>query len=343
MSNTTGINAYAVLQAGGPFQPYRVRVGALGATEVELDVLYCGICHSDLSMIENEWGLSQYPMIAGHEVIGRVAATGRQVKRFAPGAIVGLGWNSGYCEICHLCRMGDRNLCREARFTVLTNGGFADKVRADVNSLVAIPDGVDLVSAGPLLCGGITIFNPLLQFDIKPTDRVAVIGIGGLGHLAVMFLNAWGCEVTAFTSSVYKRRDALALGAHNTLNSLDPAEIEAADSHFDFILSTVNVNLDWDLYIQALKPKGRLHFVGVVVDPIQCTLLPMILGQRTMSASPVGSPATMETMLDFCARHRIRPRVEVYPMHQIEAAFQHLKSGKANYRVVLSREGDTPD
>ncbi|WP_226648580.1 NAD(P)-dependent alcohol dehydrogenase [Microbulbifer variabilis] len=338
MASGTTINAYGIMQAGGPFKPYQVKVGDLGATEVELEVLYCGICHSDLSMIEDEWGVSKYPMVAGHEVIGRVLASGEQAGHFKPGTFVGLGWNSGYCETCHYCRRGDQNLCAEARFTTLTGGGFADKARADMGSLVVIPEGVDLVSAGPLLCGGITVFNPLVQFGIEPTAKVAVIGIGGLGHLALMFLNAWGCEVTAFTSSEHKRTEALSLGAHKTLNSRDPEEIKSASMSFDFIISTVNVNLDWDLYIQALKPKGRLHFVGAVVDPIQFTLFPMIFGQRSISASPVGSPATIETMLDFVAHHQIRPQVEIYPMSQIEEAFKHLKSGNPKYRIVLSRE-----
>ncbi|WP_444913452.1 NADPH-dependent aldehyde reductase Ahr [Microbulbifer sp. TRSA007] len=339
MSTASTINAYAVLEAGGPFKTYQIAAGDLGATEVELEIMYCGICHSDLSMIENEWGIGQYPMVAGHEVIGRVTAMGEQVAHLKKGTVVGLGWNSGYCETCHTCRIGDLNLCREAKFTILTNGGFADKTRADMSSLVVIPDGVDYASAGPILCAGITVFNPLVQFGIKPTDKVAVIGIGGLGHLALKFFHAWGCEVTAFTSSEEKRKEALALGAHKTLNSRDPAEIQAAAMSFDFILSTVNVSLDWDLYIQALKPKGRLHFVGAVTNPIQFTLFPLLYGQRSISASPVGSPGTIETMLEFVAHHKIKPEIEIFPMSQIEAAFEHLKSGKAKYRIVLSQEG----
>ncbi|WP_444944189.1 NAD(P)-dependent alcohol dehydrogenase [Microbulbifer sp. ZKSA006] len=339
MSIVSTINAYAVLEAGGPFKSYQLELGELGATEVELEIMYCGICHSDLSMIENEWGNGQYPMIAGHEIIGRITAVGEQVTHLKKETVVGLGWNSGYCKTCHTCRTGDFNLCKEAKFTILTNGGFADKVRADVSSLVVIPDGVDPVSAGPLLCAGITVFNPLVQFDVKPTDKVAVIGIGGLGHLALKFFNAWGCEVTAFTSSEEKRKEALSLGAHKTLNSRDPLDIEAATTNFDFILSTVNANLDWDLYIQTLKPRGRLHFVGTVPNPIQFTLFPLIFFQRSISASPAGSPGTMETMLEFVAHHQIRPEVEIFPMSQIEAAFEHLRSGKARYRIILSREG----
>jgi uncharacterized zinc-type alcohol dehydrogenase-like protein len=288
-------------------------------------------------MIDNEWGLTDYPLVAGHEVIGKIAATGAAVQNLSAGTIVGLGWHAGYCGHCHSCKTGDQNLCTDAKSTIVAHhGGFADKVRADASSVVVIPDGIDLPSAGPLLCGGITVFNPIIQFGVKSTDKVAVIGIGGLGHLALQFLNAWGCEVTAFTSSESKRKEALTLGAHKTLNSRDDEEIEAAASSFDFVLSTVNVKLNWDLYVNTLKPKGRLHFVGATLEPLDLAAFPLIGGQRSVSGSPVGSPATIEQMLEFAKLHQIKPQVESYPMQDINAAFDHLKSGKARYRIVLS-------
>lgn len=250
---------------------------------------------------------------------------------------VGLGWHSGYCGECGSCLSGDQNLCAGAKGTIVArHGGFADKVRADASSVVVIPEGMDLESAGPLFCGGITVFNPLVQFDVKSTDKVAVIGIGGLGHIALKFLNAWGCEVTAFTSSESKRQEALALGAHKTLNSRDPLAIEAAAGSFDFIISTVNVKLDWNLYVNTLKPRGRLHFVGATLEPLDLAVFPLLAGQRSVSGSPVGSPATIAQMLEFARRHDIRPQVEVFPMNEINAAIDHLRSGKARYRVVLS-------
>ena len=336
---TTTINAYAITEAGGTFEPFTYQVDELAGNEVEIDVLYCGICHSDLSMAENEWGMTKYPLVAGHEIIGKIAAVGKDVKHLTVGTHVGLGWHSGYCGDCQACDAGDENLCQLATGTIVArHGGFADKVRADATSVVAIPDGLDLASAGPLLCGGITVFNPLVQFDVKSTDKVAVIGIGGLGHIALQFLNAWGCEVTAFTSSDAKRQEALELGAHKTLNSRDPAEIEAAANSFDFIISTVNVKLDWNLYLNTLKPKGRLHFVGATLDPLDIGVFSLITAQRSVSGSPVGSPATIETMLNFARSHNIRPQVEMYPMNQINEAFEHLESGKAKYRIVLSNQ-----
>lgn len=337
MSQSNQINAYAALEAGGTLQPYSYDVGELAADEVEIEVLHCGICHSDVSMIDNEWEISEYPLVGGHEVIGKVVATGSNVQNLEKGTVVGVGWHSGYCGHCHSCKNGDQNLCRDAQGTIVAHhGGFAEKLRADAASVVVIPEGIDLKSAGPLLCAGITVFNPLAQFDVKSTDKVAVIGIGGLGHIALQFLNAWGCEVTAFTSSESKRQEALELGAHKTLNSRDKEEIKSAYGSFDFILSTVNVKLDWNTYVNTLKAKGRLHFVGATLEPLDLGVFPLIGGQKSVSGSPVGSPATMESMLEFAKLHDIKPQIESYPMEQINEALDHMKSGKARYRVVLS-------
>jgi len=339
MTTSKTINAYAVNEAGGQFEAFSYEVGELQPDEVEIDVLHCGICHSDLSMVDNEWGISQYPLVAGHEIIGKVAARGSNVQNLEQGMTVGLGWHSGYCGHCHSCKTGDQNLCQTAQGTIVAHhGGFADKVRAEAASVIEIPEGIDLASAGPLLCGGITVFNPLVQFDVKSTDKVAVIGIGGLGHIALQFLNAWGCEVTAFTSSEAKHQEAVGLGAHRTLNSRDASEIEAAAGSFDFIISTVNVKLDWNLYVNTLKPRGRLHFVGATLEPLDLGVFPLIMGQRSISGSPVGSPATIDSMLAFAKLHQVKPQVEMYPMSKINDAFDHLKSGKAKYRIVLSNE-----
>jgi uncharacterized zinc-type alcohol dehydrogenase-like protein len=331
MPTTTTINAYAASEPGASLEAFTYEVGELQPNEVEIDVLYCGICHSDLSMVDNEWGMSQYPLVGGHEVIGKISSVGANIEHLEVGTTVGLGWHSGYCGHCESCHTGDENLCAKAQGTIVErHGGFADKVRADAASVIVVPDGIDLKSAGPLLCGGITVFNPLIQFDVKSTDKVAVIGIGGLGHIALKFLNAWGCEVTAFTSTESKREEAL------SLNSRDAAEIEAAAYSFDYIISTVNVKLDWNLYINTLKPKGRLHFVGAALEPLDIGAMSLIMKQRSISGSPVGSPATIEKMLDFANRHQIQPQVEMFPMSKINDAFDRLKSGEARYRIVLS-------
>jgi uncharacterized zinc-type alcohol dehydrogenase-like protein len=332
------IRGYAAFEAGGELKPFEYDPGALGRDEVEIEVEHCGICHSDLSMLDNDWGFTQYPLVPGHEVVGTISRVGEGGSSLQPGQKVGLGWQSGYCMTCSTCMEGDHNLCAAAAGTIVgRHGGFADKVRASAASVVALPQGVDAQTAGPLFCGGITVFNPLIQFNVKPTNKVGVIGIGGLGHMALQFLNAWGCDVTAFTSSGAKKKEALTMGAHQTIDSRDPDAIEAAAGTFDLILSTVNVKLDWNGYVAALRPKGRMHFVGATVEPLDLSVFPLLMGQRSVSASPVGSPANIARMLAFAAQHKIRPVTESFRFDQVNEAMARLRSGEARYRIVLSR------
>ncbi len=332
------INAFAAFEPKGELKPFEYDPGELKAHEVEIEVQTCGICHSDLSVLDNEWGNARYPVVAGHEVVGTIAEVGDKVKHLTVGQVVGLGWHAGYCNVCAQCHTGDHNLCADSQATIVGHhGGFAEKVRAAANSVVPIPDGMDLESAGPLFCGGITVFNPLVQFDVKPTEKAAVIGIGGLGHLALQFLNAWGCEVTAFTTSEAKTKEALRLGAHHTLNSRDPKAIESAAGRFDLIISTVNVKLDWNLYLSTLKPRGRLHFVGATLDPLDLNVFSLIMAQRSVSGSPVGSPLTIAKMLRFASLHNIKPVIERFRLHDINEAIKRLRSGQARYRIVLYR------
>ena len=332
------IKAYAASSAGGKLTPFEYDPGPMGHHDVEIEVEHCGICHSDLSMLDNEWGIAEFPLVPGHEVVGTIAAVGPGVSHLQTGQRVGLGWHAGYCMTCPTCMSGDHNMCAHAQGTIVNrHGGFADKVRAHAASVVPLPGNIDVQSAGPLFCGGITVFNPLIQFGVNPTDQVAVIGIGGLGHMALQFLNAWGCRVTAFTSSEAKKKEALELGAHQTINSRDPDEIKAAAGQFDLILSTVNVKLDWNAYVETLRPRGRLHLVGATLEPLDLAVFPMIMGQRSISGSPVGSPATIAKMLDFTARHGIKPVIETFAMDQVNQAMDRLRSGQARYRIVLSR------
>lgn len=330
------IKAYAAFEAGGELKAYEYDPGPLADHDVEIAVDYCGICHSDLSMLNNEWGITKYPFVPGHEVAGTISALGKHVSKFNIGDRVGLGWHSSYCNDCNTCLEGDHNLCSSAQGTLIDrHGGFADKVRAQATSVVALPEALSSEKAGPLFCGGVTVYNPMVQFDLKPTAKVAVIGIGGLGHMALKFLNAWGCEVTAFTSTEAKRTEALELGAHKTLNSRDSEELTNAANSFDLILSTVNVKLDWASYVQTLKPKGRLHFLGAILEPVEVSVFALMGAQRSISSSPVGSPAVIAQMLEFAARHKIEPEVEVFDMTNVNAAIERLEKGSPRYRVVL--------
>ncbi|MBL8496349.1 NAD(P)-dependent alcohol dehydrogenase [Nitrosomonas sp. JL21] len=333
------IKAYAAQEAGATLQMFEYDPGPLDVQDVEIDLEHCGICHSDLSMLNNEWGITQFPFVPGHEIIGIISAVGTHVHHLQPGDRVGLGWHSGYCLTCSACMSGDHNLCDNAEATIVGRyGGFAEKVRANAASVVVLPENMDPQSAGPLFCGGITVFNPLLQFNIAPTASVAVIGIGGLGHIALQFLKAWGCHVTAFTSSDHKKTEALELGADEVLDTRKLSDLKNSANRFDLILSTVNVKLDWNLFIATLRPKGRLHFVGATLTPLDINIFPLISAQRSLSGSPVGSPASIKTMLAFAERHQIKPIVEAYRFDQVNEALARLASGKVKYRIVISNQ-----
>jgi len=333
------IKAYAASTKGAKLQPFEFDPGPLWDDQVEIKVAYCGICHSDLSMIDNEWGWSSYPLVPGHEAVGAITAVGAQVKHLQPGQAVGLGWYSDSCMSCPQCMGGNHNLCPTVESTILgRHGGFADRVRCQAAWAVPLPEKIALATAGPLFCAGITAFNPMTQFGVKPTDRVGVIGIGGLGHLALQFLNKWGCEVYAFTSSDSKQAEALKLGAHVTVNSRDEAQLEKVAGALDFVISTVNVGLEWSLYLNTLAPKGRLHFVGAALSPLGVTPVELLSGQKSISGSPMGSPATVMKMLEFCARHQIAPVTENFPLSQVNEALEHLRAGQARYRIVLTND-----
>ncbi|TPG47743.1 NAD(P)-dependent alcohol dehydrogenase [Rhodanobacter glycinis] len=336
MSTITG---WAATAAGKPLELTTFDVGELGVEEVEVAVDYCGVCHSDLSMINNEWGGSAYPFIPGHEVVGRVTALGAQAKGLTIGQRVGIGWTAESCMHCRPCLSGDQNLCAQSVATIGgRHGGFADKLRAHWAWTIPLPEGIDLASAGPLLCGGITVLKPFLAYDIKPTARIGVVGIGGLGHMAVKFAAAWGCEVTAFTSTAAKADEARSFGAHQVVASRDAAAIKAIAGSLDLLLITVNVSMDWSALLNTLAPKGRMHVVGVVLEPIPVPAFSLIGKQREVSGSPTGSPVDIARMLDFAARHDIRPQVEMFPMAKVNEALKHLADGKARYRIVLEAQ-----
>lgn len=333
------IRAWTASAARAPLELREYDPGPLGADEVEVAVEHCGLCHSDLSVLNNEWGISSYPAVLGHEVIGRVVAAGSSAKGLRAGQRVGIGWTAASCLHCRLCLTGDHMLCARAVPTIIGHrGGFADRVRAQWPWAVPIPDGVDAASAGPLLCGGITVFNPLLRFGVKPTHRVGVVGIGGLGHMALKFASAWGCEVTAFTSSASKEAEARSFGAHHVVPSRDSEAIRRIAGTLDLLLVTVNVALDWAAMVSTVAPNGRMHVVGAVLEPIPVGAFDLIMAQRSISGSPTGAPADISAMLDFAARHRIAPQVEHFPMSRVNDALAHLEAGKARYRVVLDAD-----
>ena len=333
------IKAYAAAEAGARFKSFEFDPGELGPEEIEIRVSHCGICHSDLSMAEDDWGMTAFPFVGGHEVVGEVVAMGNGAKGLEIGDKVGLGWNARTCGHCDHCIGGYQINCPELVGTIVErHGGFAERVRCNWDWAVKLPEELDGSKAGPLFCGGITVFNPFVQMDVKPTDKVGVIGIGGLGHLALQFADKWGCEVTAFTSDLSKESELRALGADHVVDSRDAEAVGALKGTFGMIISTVNVSLDWSAYLKALAPKGKLHIVGAVLDPIPVLSFDLIMAQKIISGTATGSPVVVRKMLEFCARHGIETVTEMFPMSKINDAFDHLKNGKARYRIVLEAD-----
>jgi uncharacterized zinc-type alcohol dehydrogenase-like protein len=315
-----------------------INLGPLAADDVEVTVEHCGLCHSDLSVWHNDWGNSTYPAVFGHEVIGRVTAVGESAKGLQVGDRVGIGWNAASCMHCRQCLSGAQHLCSQALPTIIKHlGGFASVVRSHWAWTIPLPGNINTADSGPLLCGGITVFNPLAMYA-KPTDRVGIVGIGGLGHMGVKFAAAYGCDVTAFTSSESKFDEAKGFGAHHVVSSRDSAAIAKLAGSLDMLIVTVNVPLDWNALIASLAPNGRMHVVGAVLEPIPVVAMSIIMGQKSVSGSPTGSPIDMRTMLEFAARHNIAPQTEHYPMSQINDALARLEAGKARYRIVLDAD-----
>ena len=330
--------AWVAKKANQPLQLEEIDLGPLGGEEVEIAVEHCGLCHSDLSIAKNDWGISRYPAILGHEVVGLITAAGPSVKGVKLGQRVGVGWNSSSCMHCKQCMSGSHHLCPEVQVTIVGHrGGFATHIRVHWAWAFPLPERLNFAEAGPLLCGGATVFAPLSMYA-QPTGRVGVIGIGGLGHLAVKFAAAYGCDVTAFTSSERKFDEAKGFGAHHVVASNDTAQIAKLGGSFDLLISTVSVKLDWDALVATLAPNGRLHVVGVALDPIPVSAFSLISQQRSISGSPCSSPALTEEMLEFAARHDITPQTEHFPMSEINEAFARLAAGKAHYRIVLDAD-----
>lgn len=333
------VRSYAAKEAGAPLERYDYDAGELAIDEVEIDVSYCGVCHSDLSIIDNDWGMSNYPVVAGHEIVGTVRQMGAAVKGLKIGQTVGLGWTSGSCQHCDWCIAGKANVCKQVQPTIVGHmGGFADKVRAQWQWVIPLPDDMDKATAGPLMCGGITVYRPIIQHQMDASKKVGVIGIGGLGHMALEFLNAWGCEVTAFSSSPEKYDEIRNMGAHHIIDSTDDEALKQAHRSLDLIISTVNVALDWNIYLDLLRPEGKLHYVGAVLKPLDIQAFNLIGGAKSIAGSPTGTASELRQMVEFAARTGVKPIIETYPMSQINEALDHMRAGKARYRIVLEND-----
>ena len=330
-----GIKGYAAKGPKQPLEPFEYEPGRLGPHEIEVKVSHCGICHSDLAMIDDDWGFSVYPLVPGHEVIGTIASVGSAVEGVKVGTRVGVGWHAGSCGHCEWCGKGLESLCAQERATIVHHhGGWAEAVRCDAKFAVPIPDAIESHVAGPLMCAGSTVFTPMARFGVTPTMKTAVVGIGGLGHLAVQFLAAFGCEVTAISSTHSKVDEARQLGATRFLATKGTDELKKAANSFDFIISTVGADLPWDDYVAALRPQGRLVLVGIPDSALKVMPFPLLV-EKSISGGSCGGPGDTALMLDFAARSGVRPVVESFQMDEVNKAVDHVRSGRVRYRVVL--------
>jgi uncharacterized zinc-type alcohol dehydrogenase-like protein len=331
------IHGHAAYEAKQALKPFAYEPGELGPYDVEVRIEFCGICHSDIHLIDDDWAMSRYPFIPGHEIVGVVTALGRQVTHLKAGQRVGIGWQAGSCMQCEWCMRGSENLCSHSAATCVgRHGGYAELVRADSRFAFAIPDELDSASTAPLMCGGVTVYSPMRHFGVEPWSKVGIVGIGGLGHLAIKFARAFGCEVTAFSSSPGKEKESRSLGAHHFVLSKDPDQMAKAADSLDFILTTPHTDLDWAAYLNALRPKGTLCAVGAPATALlNVSPVLLLLKEKKICGSNTGGRATIEEMLAFAARHHIGATVEVMPMAKVNAALDKVRAGKARYRMVL--------
>lgn len=330
------IHGYATTKPGSELSTHSYE-DTTNEDEVRIKITHCGICHSDIHLIDNDWHVSQYPFIPGHEIIGVVEEVGSSVEHLQEGQRVGMGWQCSSCHHCEECMSGEQHNCAENQPTCIgRNGGYADNIIVDAQFAIPIPKELNSAQAAPLLCAGITVYNPISTYS-QPQDAVAVVGIGGLGHLAVSFANARGCHVTAITTSPEKADELRELGAHEVINAKNPEELKEAAGSYDAIYNTAPVSLDWNAYLALLKPRGTFVQLGAG-DDLQIPPKVLIGADKKIVGSHIGSPAKIQEMLRFAARHDIQASIEEYALKDVNEALKRARSGDARYRVVLKTE-----
>ncbi len=340
--------AYAAHDSKEELKPFSLERRSLREDDVAIDILYSGVCHSDLHQARNDWGGSQYPLVPGHEIIGKVTAIGNNVTKFKVGDNVGVGCMVDSCQQCDPCNDHEEQFCNEGmtgtynskdRVTgEMTYGGYSQRIVVKDKFVLNIPDNMDLAKVAPILCAGITTYSPLAQWNIKAGDSVAVVGIGGLGHMAVKIAAAMGAEVTVFTRSESKKEEANSLGAKHVILSTDKDQMKAAKKSFDFILNTIPVPHDISPYLNTLKIDGSLVIVGVIGELPSFHTGLLLGGRRRVSASLIGGIKQTQETIDFCAKHQVYPEVEMIKMDEINTAFERMKNGDVKYRFVIDMD-----
>ena len=336
--------AYAALQPAAALVPYTIERRSPGAHDVLIKILFCGICHTDLSQTGGEYPGSIFPMVPGHEIVGRVAEIGSDVTKYSVGDLVGIGCFVDSCRVCRECLAGEEQFCDGMIVTynglerdgeTPTYGGYSSHVTVDEQYVLRIPVGLEPASAAPLLCAGITTYSPLKHWKVSPGSKVGVVGLGGLGHMAVKFAAAMGAEVTVFSTSSGKEADAFRLGAATFVLSKDPEAFVRLAGHFDLILNTVSVTIPYDSYIGLLARDGALVLLGVAMEPVQLMGFQLITRRRKVAGSPIGGIRETQEMLDFCAEKGLASDIEIIPVQQLDSAYKRVLNGDVRYRFVI--------
>ncbi|TVP59199.1 MAG: NAD(P)-dependent alcohol dehydrogenase [Halomonadaceae bacterium] len=340
------VNAYAAQSATSDMAPFSIERRTLRPDDVAIDIDFCGVCHTDIHFAHNDWGATVYPVVPGHEIIGRVTAVGEQVSRFKAGDSVGVGCMVDSCRTCSSCESGLEQYCAEGMTgtyngkdrhdSSITFGGYSERIVVSDRFVVNLPAGLDPASAAPLLCAGITTYSPLRHYGVKAGDKVAVVGMGGLGHMGVKFAKALGAEVTLFTRSENKVAEAKKQGADHVVISSDRAQMKAAREQFDYILDTVPVQHDLNPYLACLKVDGT-HIIVGLLEPIEPALQAgaLVGKRRVLTGSLIGGMPETQEVLDFCAEHNITCDVEMLDIKNINEAYERMQAGDVKYRFVI--------
>jgi uncharacterized zinc-type alcohol dehydrogenase-like protein len=336
---------YAVQSAEAKFEPFNFERRELGAGDVLIEILYCGICHSDIHQARNEWRNSIYPMVPGHEIVGRVTSVGAEVSKFKEGDFAGVGCFVDSCRVCENCKNDFEQFCQthcaqtynstEMDEKTPTFGGYSNQIVVDENYALKISDTKNLAGVAPLLCAGITTYSPLKKFNVGEGQKVGVVGLGGLGHMGVKLAVSMGAEVTVFSTSPSKEQDARKLGAHNFVVTKEPENMKPLAGKFDFILDTVSAAHDLNMYLNLLRMNGAMVLVGVPDKPAEVHAFSIIANNRTLAGSMIGGIAETQEMLDYCAENNIVSDVEMISIQQIEEAYERTIKGDVRYRFVI--------
>lgn len=337
--------AYAAQSAAATLTPFNFERRNPGAHDVEIEILFCGVCHTDIHFINNDFGMSIYPMVPGHEIVGRVVSVGNHVKKFKQGDIAGVGCLVDSCRDCDYCNEGLEQYCANGGvFTysglekdgkTVTQGGYSNKIVVDERFVLKVSDKLSPAHAAPLLCAGITTYSPLRHWKVGKGHKIGIVGLGGLGHMAIKFAVAFGAEVTVLSTSPGKKEDALKLGAHNFVITTDEEQVKTVASQFNFILDTLSANHDYAMYVGMLKVDGTLICVGLPSEPIHMPAFNIVFTRKCVAGSLIGGLPETQEMLDYCAEHNITSDVEVIPIQQIQQAYQRMLKSDVKYRFVI--------